>query len=100
MFLKLILDFYDYIKGMFKIRPKQKMDPAINITQIEEVLLNNNKNNEDYNEYNEIEPVTKNPYSRQANSAHSVKQIKSHNELVKIFYCTYKCGIQSEHIRF
>ena len=90
MFLKLILDFYDYIKGMFGIRPKQKLDPAINITQVEEeVLLNNNKN---YEEYNELEPVTKNPYSRQA---HITKQdikhniSKSHNELVKIFYCGY-----------
>ena len=102
MFLKLILDFYDYLKGILGMKSKQKMDSAINITQTEEeVLLNNNKNYKEWEEYNDykeytpLELVAKNPYSRQANSLHFIKQEKSHNipkshnELVKIFYCGY-----------
>lgn len=89
MFLKLILDLYEYVRSIMGIRSKEKMEDT-NITQIEEeFMLNNNK--DEYSEYNEIELVTKNPYSRQANitKQENKKVSKSHNELVKIFYCGY-----------
>ena len=80
MFLKLILEFYDYLKALLGIKSKQKLDPAIIRTQVEEEVLLNNKNYEEYNEYTPLELVAKNPYSRQqANSLHFIKQDKSHN---------------------
>ena len=95
MFLNLILEFYDYIKALLGIKSKKKLDPVINITQVEEeFLLNNNNNNnyDAYNEYNELELVNNNPYSRQAYITKQNKKdnvSKSHNELVKIYYCGY-----------
>ena len=49
-------------------------------------------NDEYRNSTSPIELVKKNPYSRQANTIKQVKSDnipKSHNELVKIFYCGY-----------
>jgi len=100
MFLKFFLDLYDYLKGVLGLKSKEKLgiENTMNIIQEEEEMMLSNKNYEEYNDYKEYTPlelVAKNPYSRQANSAHSIKQTKSHNipkshnELVKIFYCGY-----------
>ena len=94
------LDLYDYLKGILGLKSKEKLDienntNTTNIIQAEEEVLLNNKNYEECNEYEEYSPlelVKKNPYSRQANTIKQVKSHdipKSHNELVKIFYCGY-----------
>jgi hypothetical protein len=104
MFLKFFLDLYDYLKGVLGLKSKEKSDienntNTTNIIQEEEEILLNNKNyeynkeyNDEYKQYSPIELVKKNPYSRQANTIKQVKSDnipKSHNELVKIFYCGY-----------
>ena len=104
MFLKFFLDLYDYLKGVLGLKSKEKSDienntNTTNIIQEEEEILLNNKNyeynkeyNDEYKQYSPIELVKKNPYSRQANTIKQVKSHdipKSHNELVKIFYCGY-----------